>query len=106
MACNKEREGDLLVAFCHHSPQEILEHGIVCVLPSAIVCMEMAFCLFEAKVLKEKVQQTNHSVRSFAGLNSLIKEEQGHIWNGFSHHTEDGALAGSLEVDGAWLLEI
>ena len=106
MACNKKGEGDLFVAVRHHSPQQVLQHSIVLVLPGAIVCMEVALCFFEAKVLKKKVQQTNDSVRSFAGLNSLIKEEQGHLWNGFSHHTEDSALSGSFEVDGAWLLGV
>ncbi len=49
VANNKKREGDPSVALSHGAPQQVLDHGVILVLASTIVCMQI-HCLLTCKL--------------------------------------------------------
>ena len=44
MGNDEEGEVDVMVQTYHHSPHEVVEHGIVLVLPHTVVCMQVNIC--------------------------------------------------------------
>ena len=46
-----------MVQTYHHSPHEVVEHGIVLVLPHTVVRMQVNMCFSQAMLLKKVVEQ-------------------------------------------------
>ena len=50
----RERESDVTLQSYHHSPDEVVEHGVVLTLPNTVVRMEMAMCFSQVMLLVEQ----------------------------------------------------
>ena len=59
VASNHEVQVDGLVQTCEHSPHEVLHHGVVLVLVTAVVSVQTSGGLTEAIMAEKEVQQTD-----------------------------------------------
>ena len=66
-----------------------MEHGIILVLPHAIVGMRMDVSLAEAMLLKVVVEQANDGVGSLPSVTSLINEVVHLSWQRLATDTEN-----------------
>ena len=103
MADNEEGEVDLVMESNHHPPYQIMEHGIVFVLPHAVVGMQVDVCLPQAMLLEEVVEETHDGVGPLPSVAGFINEVVDLPWDGFTTYPKDSALARGEEVDGAGL---
>ena len=85
------------------SPYQILHHAIVLILPSAVISMKKHYLLTKPMCFVEEVQTANHIVGTFATLSSLVSKEIDLTWQGFTVHSEHGALSWCQKVDRPWL---
>ena len=57
----EEGEGDVMVQTYYYSSDEVMEHGIVLVLPHTVVCMQVNICFSQAMLLEEVVEQRDNN---------------------------------------------
>ena len=74
MSNNKKPEGDVSVSSRDGSPKNVVYHGIVFVLSTAIICMQEHHLLAQAVCVKEVVETTNDAVGSISTLTSFISK--------------------------------
>ena len=89
MASNHEVQLDGVVQTCEHSPHEVLHHGVLLVLATAVVSMQTGGGFAEAMMAEVIVQQTDNCVRSFTGL---INNEVHLARNSLAADSKDGGL--------------
>ena len=63
MAYDEKRQGDLCI-FLSCSTHKVLDHAVILILSSTVVCMQEDFFLTEAVLLEKEVELANHCVRS------------------------------------------
>ena len=75
MARDHEVEVDSVVQTSEDPPHQILQHGVVFVLPSTVVCVQAHSRFPKAIVLKNVVEKTTYNVGSFFVLqaSSMMK---------------------------------
>ena len=103
MASYHEVEVDCVVQTCQDPPHQILHHGVIFVLPRAIVCVQAHGRLPKVIMLKEVVKKINYSVGSFSCVTSFINDEVYLAWDSFTANAEDGRLPRCKEVNWAGL---
>ena len=106
MASNHEVQVDGLVQTCEHSPHEVLHHGVVLVLATAVVSVQTSDGLTEAIMAEKEVQQTDNCVRPLACITGFIDEKVHLPWDGFAAHPKDGDLPWCKEIDRAGLQRV
>ena len=99
MARDHEVEVDCVVHTSQDPPHQILQHGIVFVLPSTVVCVQAHSRFPKAIVLKKVVEKTNYSVGSFSCVTSFINDEVYLPWDSFTANAKDGRLLRCKEVN-------
>ena len=75
MASYHDVEIDCVVQTSQDPPHQILHHGVIFVLPRAIVCVQARGRLPKAIMLKEVVEKSKYSVGSFSCVTSFINNE-------------------------------
>ena len=83
MASNHEVQLDGMVHTCEHSPHEILHHGVVLVLATAVVSMQTGSG-FAEDMMVEKVQHTDNCVRPLVCITGLINNEVHLLLDGYT----------------------
>ena len=87
----------------NHNPPYQIMHGIVLVLPHAVVGMQVDVCLPQAMLLEEVVEETHDGVGPLPSVAGFINEVVDLPWDGFTTYPKDSALARGEEVDGTGL---
>ena len=103
MPHNQEGVCDVNMSSCHNSPHEVVDHCIVLVLSSAIVCMQVQICFPKTMDIKEVMQPADQRVGSLPYLTRLIREEVNLVRYGLTVYSKHRALSRGEKVDGAWL---
>ena len=86
---NHKVQMDGLVQTCEHSPHEVLHHGVILILATAVVSEQTGGGFAEAIMAEEKVQQTDTCVRPLA---CIINNKVHLPLDGFAAHPKDGGL--------------
>ena len=94
-----------MVQTYHHSPHEVVEHGIVLVLPHTVVRMQVNMCFSQAMLLKKVVEQRDDGVGPLPCVAGFINEVD-LPGDGFTTYPKDSPLARGEEVYGARLERI
>ena len=66
MTHNEEEESDMCVELNHNPPDEVVEHGIVLILPHTVVSMQVHTHLHQTVLLKKVVENANYGVGPLA----------------------------------------
>ena len=89
VASNHEMQ---MVQTCEHSPHEVLHHGVILVLTTAVVSMQTGDSFTKTMVAENKVQQADNCVRPLACITGFINNEVYLPRDGFTAHPKDGGL--------------
>ena len=89
---NHDVQVDGLVQTCEHSLREVLHHGVILVLATAVVSVQTSGGFTEAIMAEKEVQQTDNCVRPLACITGLIDEKVHLPWDDFAAHPKDGDL--------------
>ena len=92
MASNNKVQMDGVVHTCEHSPHEVLHHGVIFILATAVVSMQTGGGFAEAIMAEIKVQQADNCVRTLACITGLVNNKVHLPWDGFTAHPKDGGL--------------
>ena len=96
MASEQERQGNVLVTSCQHSPHQVLHHAGVLVLAAAVIRVQVDTTLANTVVIEEVVQHRHNGVGPFPGL---IQQEVNLLRKRFTCNTEQTTLPGTLKVN-------
>ena len=72
---------------CHHSPQKVLHHGGILILPTKVVGMMVYRLLAEPVVYKKMVQHANDSIGALTHVDSFIDQVVDLSGNGLTYRT-------------------
>ena len=72
MTSNHEVQVDGLVQTCEHSAHEVLHHGVILVLVTAVVRVQTGGGLAKSIMAEKEVQKTDNCVRLLACITGLI----------------------------------
>ena len=103
MPRDHEGQCDLCVLVGHDSPQQVLNHDGIFILPTTVVGVQVYRVLAQPMVCKEMVKHTHDGVGSLPHVNSLIDQVVDPSGDGLTTHTKNGTLLGCQEVHGAGL---
>ena len=106
MANNEKGEVDMAVQSSHHSPDEVMEHRVVLILPHTIVRMQVHIHLSQTVLVEEMMEHANNCVSSLPCIAGFINEVVDLPRDGFTTYPKDSTLARGQEVDGARLERI
>ena len=84
MASYHKVQIDGVVQTCEHSPHEVLHHGVIFILATAVVSMQTGDGFAEAIIAEIKVQQADNCVRPLVCITGLVNNEVHLPWNGFT----------------------
>jgi len=74
VARNHERKCDLLVLAGHNTPEEILDHDRILILPTTVVSMQVYCLLAQPMVYKEVVKHADDGVGALPHVDSFIDQ--------------------------------
>ena len=92
VASNQKVKPDGVVKTSEDSPHQVLHHGVVLVLATAVVSMQTGGGFAEAVMAEKIVQHTDNCVRPLACVAGLINNEVHLSGDGFAAHPKDGSL--------------
>ena len=87
-----------------HSPHQLLHHGVILILATAVISVQTGGGLAEAIIAEEKVQPTDNCVCPLACLTGLINNKVHLPCAGFTAHPKDGGFPWCQKIDRTRLL--
>ena len=92
VASDHEMQPNGVVQTCEDSPHQVLHHGVVLILATAVVSMQTGGGFAEAVMAEKVVQHANNRVCPLSCVTGFINNEVHLPWDGFAAHPEDGGL--------------
>ena len=82
----------MLVLAGHNTPEEILHHGRVLVLPTTVVDVQVYYLLTQPMVYKEVVEHADDGIGALPHIDSFINEVIDLSGNGLTAHSKNRTL--------------
>ena len=106
LTSNHEVQVDGGVSASHDSPEQVLQHGIVLVLTTAIVGVQADTGLTQTVVAEKVIQQADNCVCTLACVTCLINDKVHLSWYSLTANSKNGSLPRSEEINWARLERI
>ena len=101
MPNNHKVEVDSVVEASHHTPEKVLNHGVVFILSTAVVGVEADRGLTESVMAEEVFQHGDYGVCTLASVTGFVDHEIYLPWKSLAANSKDCCLLRGEKIDWA-----